>query len=234
MKSIHDESAFFAQLLDMLESQLSSHNEILLHDLTNGYEHTIVDIRNGHITNRKIGDCGSNLGLEVLRGTVENGDRYNYVTHTRDGKILRSSTMFIKGDDGRVIGALCINKDITASVEMEKYLHEQNNYPLLYEQGENDGHVIKEVFLNNVGELLDYLLQEALRFVGKQAALMDREDKCRFLKYLDDKGAFVISKSGDRVCEFLGISKYTLYNYLDAVRNQNGGGKPSGDAQSIS
>jgi predicted transcriptional regulator YheO len=29
---------------------------------------------------------------------------------------------------------------------------------------------------------------------------------------------FVISKSGDRVCEFLGISKFTLYNYLDAIR----------------
>ena len=165
MRSIDEERPFFTQLLDMLESQMSVNDEIVLHDLTKGYDHTIVDIRNGHVTNRKVGDCGSNLGLEVLRGTVENGDRYNYVTHTREGKILRSSSMFIRDDDGRVIGSICINKDIT---------------------------------------------------------LMDREDKQRFLKYLDDKGTFVISKSGDRVCEFLGISKFTLYNYLDAIRKVNG------------
>lgn len=28
---------------------------VVLHDLEKDYEHTIVDIRNGHITNRKVG-----------------------------------------------------------------------------------------------------------------------------------------------------------------------------------
>ena len=215
MKSIDGNFAFFKQLFDMLELQLSSNNEIVLHDLTKGYEHTIVDIRNGHVTNRRVGDCGSNLGLEVLRGTVEHGDRYNYVTHTRDGKILRSSTMFIHGDDGKVIGSICINKDITESIKMEAYFREQNRY---FPPQEARDHGSKEVFFNNVGELLEYMLESALHYVDKPVAMMDREDKQRFLKYLDEKGIFVISKSGDRVCEYLGISKFTLYNYLDAVR----------------
>ena len=71
MKSIYDEWDFFKRLLDMLEQQLGTNTEILLHDLTKDYNHTIVDIRNGHITNRKIGDCGSNLGLRVLSGKVK-------------------------------------------------------------------------------------------------------------------------------------------------------------------
>ena len=74
MKSIYDEWDFFKRLLDMLEQQLGTNTEILLHDLTKDYNHTIVDIRNGHITNRKIGDCGSNLGLRVLSGKVKDGD----------------------------------------------------------------------------------------------------------------------------------------------------------------
>jgi predicted transcriptional regulator YheO len=221
MRKIKDDEQFYKQLLDMLESELGCDYELILHDLTLDYDHTIVDIRNGHITNRKVGDCGNNLGLEVLRGTVENGDRYNYVTHTNDGKILRSSTMFIKGDDGDIIGSLCINKNITFAVQMEEYLHQANNYPLLnLEEKENIGHT-NEVFVNNVGELMDYFLQEGLKYVGKQARLMNREDKCQFVKYLDDKGAFIISKASERVCEFLGISRFTLYNYLDAVRNGN-------------
>ena len=222
MRSIDEERPFFTQLLDMLESQMSVNDEIVLHDLTKGYDHTIVDLRNGHVTNRKVGDCGSNLGLEVLRGTVENGDRYNYVTHTREGKILRSSSMFIRDDDGRVIGSICINKDITESVKMEAFLREENKYFLPHEEAEQSEHEIKEVFFNNINELLEYMLQTALSYVGKPLTLMDREDKQRFLKYLDDKGTFVISKSGDRVCEFLGISKFTLYNYLDAIRKVNG------------
>lgn len=221
MKSIKEEEKYFKQLLDMLESQLSVNDEIVLHDLTKSYEHTIVDIRNGHVTNRKIGDCGSNLGLEVLRGTVENGDRYNYVTHTREGKILRSSTMFIHDEEGKVIGSICINRDITESVKMEAFLREENKYMIPREEPEAHVHETKEVFFNNVNELLDYMIQSALEFVNKPVSKMDREDKQTFLKYLDDKGAFVISKSGEHVSEFLGISKFTFYNYLDAVRKES-------------
>ena len=170
--------------------------KLVLHDLTKGYDHTIVDIRNGHVTDRRIGDCGSNLGLEVLRGTVANGDRYNYITNTRSGKILRSSTIFIHDDDGQVIGSICINKDITESLKMEAYMHNVNKYTLPGQENESAEHGIKEAFFNNVNELLDYMIQEAQAQVNKPVAQMDRADKQAFLKYLDDKGAFVISKSG--------------------------------------
>jgi len=48
---------------------------------------------------------------------------------------------------------------------------------------------------------------------------MSREDKIRFIHYLDEKGAFLITKSGERIQDYLGISKYTLYKYLDMSRN---------------
>jgi predicted transcriptional regulator YheO len=111
MKTVYDNWAFWQRLLNMLENEFGNRCELILHDLTKDYAHTVVDIRNGHITGRKIGDCGSNLGLEVLRGEVKDGDRYNYVVHTPDGKILRSSTMFLYDDDGKVIGSFCINLD---------------------------------------------------------------------------------------------------------------------------
>ena len=231
MRQIAEDRAFYKQLLDMLESHLSAHDELVLHDLTHGYEHTIVDIRNGYVTGRQIGDCGSNLGLEVLRGTVENGDRYNYVTHTKSGRILRSSTMYIRDDGGRVVGSLCVNRDITESVQMEAFLRAENKYALPREDAAAAEREPGEVFFNNVGELLEYLLQSALAQVGRQAALLDREERRRFLKYLDDKGAFVISKSGDRVCEILGISKYTLYNDLESIRKAEGGADASSAAE---
>ena len=66
MKNLNDEKNFLTELMDMLEQQMGSHTEIVLHDLKKDYATTIVDIRNGYITGRQIGGTGSNLGLEVL------------------------------------------------------------------------------------------------------------------------------------------------------------------------
>ncbi|MDR1534345.1 MAG: PAS domain-containing protein, partial [Planctomycetota bacterium] len=65
------------------------------------------------LTNRKVGDCGGNLGLEVLRRTVNKGDCFGYITHTRDGKILKSSTIYVKDPQGKAIGSICINLDVS-------------------------------------------------------------------------------------------------------------------------
>ena len=104
MKTIEEQSAFLKKIMDMLENHFGRNCEILLHDYSKGYDQSLVDIRNGYITGRSVGACGSNLGLEVLRGTTVNGDRYNYITHTKSGKILRSSTAYIYNDENVIIG----------------------------------------------------------------------------------------------------------------------------------
>lgn len=215
MKSIFDNWDFWQKLLNMLENQFGNRCEIILHDLTKDYSHTVVDIRNGHITDRKIGDCGSNLGLEVLRGSVQEGDRYNYIINTPDGKILRSSTMFLYDDEGTVIGSLCINLDITQTIVMEGFLHQYNSYI----PGAESSPPTKETFAGNVNDVLDFLIEQANDFIGKATPDMKRHDKIHFVGYLDAKGAFLITKASDRVCDYLKISRFTLYNYLDLVRN---------------
>lgn len=214
MKKIQDDWEFWQKLMSMLEHQFGSSCEIILHDLTGDYEHTIVDIRNGHITGRKIGGCGSNLGLEIIRGDVQNGDRYNYVVHTPNGKILRSSTMFLHDESGRLIGSLCINLDITQTVAMEGMLHQYNNYIPAAETSQQP-----EVFAGNVNDILEYLIKQAENLIGKPVSEMNRSDKISFVRFLDEKGAFVISKASEHICSHLHISRFTLYNYLDTVRN---------------
>ena len=36
--------------------------------------------------------------------------------------------------------------------------------------------------------------------------------------FLNDTGAFLITKSGARVCKYFGISKYTLYSYMEEAK----------------
>lgn len=204
------------QILNLLEQQFGNRCEVVLHDLTRPYESTIVDIRNGHITGRHIGDCGSNLGLEVIRGTVKDGDKFNYFTNTRDGKILRSSSIYLRDQKGEIRYALCVNVDITESIRFENYLRENNRYDITGESSQSE-----EIFVDNVHDLLDDLLQKGIHDVGKQPSEMNKENKMQLLEFLDQKGAFLISKSGEKICEVLNISKYTFYSYLDTIRKNN-------------
>lgn len=210
MDHLGDEKELLEKLLTLISLQFGDRCEVVLHDLTNEYNHTIIDIRNGHITGRKVGGCGSNLGLEVLSGNVEDGDRFNYVTTTPDGKILRSSSIYIKNGEGVVIGSLCINLDITESIQFEGFLHKYNHF----ESGQ------KEFFAHDTNSLLEFLIQQASQSIGKAPVEMNKEERLSFLRHLDGKGAFQITKSSVRICKELGISKFTLYSDLDIIRGQ--------------
>lgn len=211
MKTVNDESALFQQFLTLISNQFGNKCEVVLHDLTRDYNSTITDIRNGHVTNRTIGGCGSNLGLEVLRGSVIDGDRFNYVTTTQDGRILRSSSIYIKNDEGTVIGSICINLDITETVQFEGYLRQFNRFETSQEE---------EVFASDVNTLLQHLIQQGQELLGKPAAEMNKTERIEFIRFLDEKGAFLITKSSEQICELLGISKFTFYNSLETVRNE--------------
>ena len=71
-----------------------------------------------------------------------------------------------------------------------------------------------------MNDLLDELIDQSVRLVGKPVALMTRDDKVRAIGFLNDSGAFLITKAGQKVCNYFGISKYTLYSYMDEAKAQ--------------
>lgn len=206
MQSISKESDFFNRLIKGIGAEFGKNCEVVLHDYEQDYDRTIVGIENGHVTGRSVGGCGTNLGLEVLRGTEKNGDKYNYFTQTKDGKILRSTSIYIRDDNEKAIGALCINWDVTEIYSCTQVMRDF----VRPDEAEN----VQEFHTDNVSDLLDALIQNSFNYVGKPVAAMTKEDKIKALKYLDDKGAFLIKKAADRIIKFYDISKNTLYNYL--------------------
>ena len=70
----------------------------------------------------------------------------------------------------------------------------------------------------NVNQLLEELIDQSVSLVGKPVALMSKEDKIQAIRFLNQSGAFLITKSGDKIAKFFNISKYTLYSYMDAAQ----------------
>lgn len=209
------------QIAHGLAVQFGDSCEIVIHDLkAEQLEHSVVHIENGHVTGRKLGDGPSRVVFDALSNPpAKIKDRLSYLTKTEDGRILKSSTMFIRGDAETVEYIFSLNYDITALLSIENAVHSlitTQKETQIRENGLSDDDSQPQPILHNVTDLLDSLIEQALNLVGKPVAAMNKDDKIKVVKYLNDAGAFLITKSGDRVASLLGISKFTLYNYMDA------------------
>lgn len=206
---------FYSRLAKGIAAQFGSSCEVVVHDLqTKDQDHSIVAIENGHITGRKVGDGPSHIVLESLQNTDSGKeDRLAYLTRTRDGKVLKSSTIYIRDDRDKIIGILGINYDITLMASAIEQLQAFTGTEVETSQAEQ--------ISMNVTDLLDELIDSSVRSVGKPVALMTKEDKVAVVRKLNEAGAFLITKSGPKVCQFLGISKYTLYSYLDEIKSSD-------------
>lgn len=206
MSFVEDNFELLYGIGQCIAEQFGPNCEVVLHDLTRPYESTIVAIWNGHVTGREVGGGGTDAGLKILKGTSQPEDTYNYINSTKSGQILRSSSKYIKDKEGNVVGSLCINFDITDLLKGQNALSYLTNY------GSN--HHNKEVFTSNIDELLDEMIYDAVSTTGKEVNQLTKEEKVEVVKYLDEKGAFLIKKSAERVADFLGITRFTIYNYL--------------------
>ncbi len=72
--------------------------------------------------------------------------------------------------------------------------------------------------LANLDGALDQLIAQGEAQICKPLDEMSRTEKQQLVRYLDDRGAFSLRKSVERVADMLGVSRFTVYNYLDAIR----------------
>lgn len=196
--------------------QFGNDCEVCIHDLqANDLEHTICYIINGHVSGRKIGDGASKIVLETLEALKKGdnvSDHLGYRTHTSDGRILKSSTIFLKDESGKYRFILGINHDMT------NFINAQSALSNVVENIETTGEDIYGQIPLSVNDLLDNLIEQSVKLVGKTPALMTKDEKVKAIKFLQDTGAFLITRSGDKISQFFGISKFTLYSYIDQAK----------------
>ena len=191
-----------------IAAQFGPNCEVVVHDLSQHPDHTIVAIENGHVSGRKVGDGASNVVLERMEHQDQEAqDHLSYLTRTPDGKLLKSSSIYIRDESGRVCAIFCINFDISALAMAEQALAGLTS---AHPAGEETPRIT-----HNVNDLLDDLIEQSDRLIGKPVALMSKDDKVRAIHFLNEHGALLVTKSGDKIAKHFGISKYTLYSYLD-------------------
>ena len=141
-------------------------------------------------------------------------DKLAYLTRTEDGRILKSSTMYIRGEDDEIQYIFSINYDITGLISIDNALRS------LIETSptENKGAEKNHPQCQWSSGWTDW----AVRSHCRQACGSDDKGwKISAIQFLNDSGAFLVTKSGDKVSSYFGISKFTLYSYIDAAKKNS-------------
>lgn len=211
---VHPLVASMQGLVPDLSKALGPGTEVVLHDF-NHLPNSVVAIAGG-VTNRREGGVATNLLLKLLRqGNTNN--RLNYRSETPDGRLLRSSTLFLKDEEDRAVGCLCINTDVTKGLEIRNLIS-KHFIGLEAEEKVPGNAEFSEVFSHDVDELKREMVKKSIEEVGVPVSLMRKEHKLRVVRALDEAGLFLIRGSAEYVAQALGVTRYTVYNYRDNVR----------------
>jgi len=214
VETIEELQALLAPVMRAIATAVGPHCEVVLHDGSSRHvdlRHTVRASDNPQVTGRSVGGPSTNLGLQVLRDETAEHNAFGYRGQTEDGRQLHCSSVYYRNTAGHIIGALCVNVDITPLQHAQALIGS-----LLPTTGADTR--AKETHAPDIATVFDALFESAVDAVGKPVSMMDRADRMDVLATLDQQGAFEIRRSVELVSRRLGISKVTAYAYLDELR----------------
>ncbi len=189
--------------------------EVVLHSFKD-MEHSVVAIENGHITGRKIGSSVTDSGLEIIEEILSKGKSIvgPYRGIAPNGRPLRSVTVPIRNKNGRLIGALCMNFDISKVINIKSLIDSLTVFP---DEKTVTDDIDKSSSLS-VEELMKEIFKEVLHATGAKGDLPPHERNRLIVKELYRRRFFQIKDAVDLVAKKLGISRFTIYNYIRELK----------------
>ena len=208
----------YVPLMKAIAKMFGDNCEVVLHDASDP-EHSIIEICNGHVTGRKVGDPLSEVGRYLLTSDFFTDVEYvtNYQHKTVAGRKIKSSGIFLRDEQKKVIGLMCINYDLTFMEEAIKRMEQFCNVSKPTPEDQLNGN---KHFFENLETLFDDVFNDAVKQTGKPIRALQKDDKYNIVKYLHQQGVFLVSGNIDLVAERLNASKYTIYNYLADIKKK--------------
>ncbi|MDK1342305.1 PAS domain-containing protein [Streptomyces sp. 378] len=184
--------------------------DVVLHDYRTP-DQSVVAVA-GSVTGRRVGGAMSEIGMRVLARGDEASDELNYVTRTRNGTLVKSSTMVLRDSSGAVFGALCVNVDVGAVTQVHGLLG------ALAGLGATPAELPTTTFGNDIDSVVDALFDAHRSKQRGSWAELDRAERLELFGGLDTRGVFAVRGAVEQVAARLGISRASAYHYLAQAR----------------
>ncbi|HUX13524.1 MAG TPA: PAS domain-containing protein [Spirochaetia bacterium] len=193
-------------VVDAVAALFGPNCEVLIHSLED-LGRSVVKITNGQVTGREVGAPITDLGMKALRQAKELKTDVigSYYSRTADGKTLKSVTALIRNGT-KPIAMLCINLNLSA--------------PLidfasgLLPEAQQEMQDSPEHFVMSSEELVHKSVEKTVAEINRQRGLSALTRNRLVVKELYDQGIFDVKGAIDIVAQELGVSRYTIYNYI--------------------
>lgn len=177
--------------------------EVAVHDLIT--ERIVLLYHN--LSKRQVGDKSPLAELKVK--TDEFPDHFEpYYKTNWDGKPLKCTSITIRDKQGKPIGLICFNFDVSVF----QYFHNQlSKWLAIGKEGTNPIEMYEgENWQNLITELIESYLKEHQLTLDH----LTRQQKKELVKYLYQKGGFHFKKAAPFIAQLLKISRASVYNYM--------------------
>ena len=117
---------------------------------------------------------------------------------------------------GDPFASLCLNADHTITEAAHAWLGR-----LLHPHGAPAQQAEEEPEMD---VLMKEIISDAVRRLGKPVGMMNKEEKIQAVQAMMQRGLFIVKGGVERAAAALGVTRFTIYNYQEALRLRNGTG----------
>lgn len=182
--------------------------ETIVHEM-DGQKVKNLAIYNGHVSGRTTGSTLSIYGRDTMMDEEDpkanlDLDYVNQMVITSSGKTMKSSTFHFLGEDYHF--ALGINYDISVMSQMSRIM-----------DGLLRTDATLQTSLFGTGNSMEEVFESCSEMVKRPFSQMQKADRLTLVSILKEKGFFQMQRSVPYAAERLGVTKYTIYNYLNEL-----------------
>lgn len=197
-------------MVPFLSAVLGNGCEVVVHDISDPTR-SVVAISNS-LSGRSIGDPMTNLPVEQV------GDSdfvANYSGRSKDNEFL-SCTYYIK-NEGRLVGLLCVNKDVSCTLEAQRaistLLKQFNLIP-------SENTTVSENLDGSVDDIMRTRIADTITQCMVSPCRMSLEEKVRVVHLLKADGVLSMKGAVSELASQLNVSVPTIYRYLNRCEEE--------------
>ena len=194
--------------------------EILLHDLDQP-EQSVMAIANGQLSGRIVGSPilaapEQDQGFKALMQAANQPGCEpvilpDYPTVIK-GRTLRSATAILRDSEGQPFASLCINIDnsgLDAALAFLTQLQPVTAAPPAVAVVEDAA---------DMALLMTQIIDSALASSGQ--GRLNKQAKVEAVRLMQERGLFIVKGGVEKAAAALGVTRYTVYNYLEQLRGE--------------
>lgn len=203
--------------------------EVNLHDVSIP-ERSLVLCENGYVTGRSEGGPMTDFGLLMLQSEEYQSREgvFNYLAKNNRGELIKCSCIFIRDENDKIIGFLCINYDLKKAVAAQELIEGLLRVEMsgagvepVEEPGARFPEPVRESFAQDIDEVVGDSLAQVKRRIGKPFKYLTKPEKKEVVRELHDKGFFLLKGSVDILAAEMGNTKFTIYSYIREIQKKD-------------